>query len=50
LTLTYEFPAFLLRSAIMRLELRHDWSNAPVFDAGARKRQTTFLVGIVQRF
>lgn len=50
LTLTYEFPAFLLRGTIMRLELRHDWSNAPVFDAGARKSQTTFLVGIVQRF
>lgn len=50
LTLTYELPAFWLRSAFLRLEIRHDWSDAAVFDGGAKRRQTTFAVGIVQPF
>jgi len=49
-TLTYELPAFLLRGALMRLELRHDWSNKPVFDLGSKRRQTTFVIGVVQQF
>ncbi|MCS7266240.1 MAG: porin, partial [Armatimonadetes bacterium] len=50
LTLTYELPAFMLRGALLRLELRHDWSNASVFDAGTKRNQTTFVIGIVQQF
>ncbi len=49
-TMTYELPAFMLRGALIRLELRHDWSNATVFDSGTRKSQTVFLIGIVQQF
>jgi hypothetical protein len=50
ITLTYEMPFFWQRSALLRLEVRHDFSNAAVFDAGTKKRQTVFIVGIVQPF
>jgi hypothetical protein len=50
ITLTCETPFFWQRSVLLRLELRHDFSNAAVFDAGTKKRQTVFIVGIVQPF
>ncbi len=50
ITLTYEMPFFWQRSALLRLEVRHDWSGAAVFDAGTKKQQTVFIVGIVQSF
>jgi hypothetical protein len=50
ITLTYEMPFFWQRSALLRLEVRHDWSGAAVFDAGTKKQQTVFIVGIVQPF
>ncbi len=49
-TLTYELPAFWQRGAFLRLEVRHDWSNAAVFDAGTKRRQTVLVVGLVQPF
>ncbi len=49
-TLTYELPAFWLRSAFLLLEIRHDWSDAFAFDAGTKRRQTTFIAGIVLTF
>ncbi|MFA0774291.1 MAG: hypothetical protein KEFWMYNX_002329, partial [Candidatus Fervidibacter sp.] len=50
ITLTYEVPALWQRGTLLRLEVRHDFSGAAVFDAGTKKRQTVFIIGIVQPF
>jgi len=50
ITLTYEMPALWQRSALLRLEVRHDFSDAAVFDGGTKRRQTLFIVGLLQPF
>ncbi len=50
LTLTYELPMQAFPNALVRLEARHDFSTAAVFDSGAKKRQTILLIGIVRTF
>lgn len=50
ITLTYEMPFFSKQSSLLRLEVRRDWSSATVFDAGAKKRQTIFIVGLIRPF
>jgi hypothetical protein len=49
-TFTYELPLIWLRGTSLRLELRHDFSNAAIFDNGREKRQTTFIFGLFQTF
>ncbi len=49
-TFTYELPAVWLRGTFVRLELRHDFSDAAVFSSGREKHQTTFIFGLFQAF
>ncbi len=50
ITLTYEVPALWQRGALLRLEVRHDFSDAAVFDGGTKRQQTLFIVGLLQPF
>ena len=49
-TFTYELPVVWLRGTFVRLELRHDFSDAAVFSSGREKHQTTFIFGLFQTF
>ncbi|WP_456337124.1 outer membrane beta-barrel protein, partial [Fervidibacter sacchari] len=49
-TFTYELPVVWLRGTFVRLELRHDFSDAAVFSSGREKHQTTFIFGLFQAF
>ncbi len=50
ITFTYEVPLRGLLGGLLRLEIRHDWSDKDVFDGGTKSSQPVFLIGLMRSF